>query len=395
MTEVVSNTEEYLYTAEEELLYNVVETITVKDDEPTSQLYEETVISHSTAIQNDRDLVHSDFRRRESSRSASLPPPSRLYSDVLMVREQLGEPTHVTHTPMKRISVQESNYTLHKLQNENSYQDTLLLNQCLQGDFNEGDSSEGDSNEGSESDEELEDLPRFRTRLSACGPRAKESARAGRAIRSGTLSGDEIEILRNGHEQDHGIPMLNELRDTIPKLTITEPGNSMFYETAFPLHTPKSTANSDNSCYENTDYFTRMVIPVDGDDQKRLTISVEHYTSVLIEEEGCDDDPIYSQPIKPKTKKISRSECEDILEKCNVGDFMFRRNKETTILSVKVHTKVKHIKLEFDKDSVKVGKESFNSLSEMIKFYKTSVPVSLVTEPVFLVEEIDSQGQGK
>ena len=54
-------------------------------------------------------------RRRESSRSASLPPPSRLYSDVLMVREQLGEPTHVTHTPMKRISVQESNYTLHKV----------------------------------------------------------------------------------------------------------------------------------------------------------------------------------------------------------------------------------------------------------------------------------------
>ena len=58
--------------------------------------------------------------------------------------------------------------------------------------------------QGSESEEELEDLPRFRTRLSACGPRAKESARAGRAIRSGTLSGDEIEILRNGHEQDRG-----------------------------------------------------------------------------------------------------------------------------------------------------------------------------------------------
>ena len=40
----------------------MVETITVEDDEPTTQLYEETVISHSTAIQNDRDLVHSDFR---------------------------------------------------------------------------------------------------------------------------------------------------------------------------------------------------------------------------------------------------------------------------------------------------------------------------------------------
>ena len=79
--------------------------------------------------------------------------------------------------------------------------------------------------------------------------------------------------------------MLNELHDTIPELTITEPGNSMFYETAFPLRTPKSggnPGNPDNCCYENTDYFTRMVIPVEGD-QKRLTISVEHYTSVLIE----------------------------------------------------------------------------------------------------------------
>ena len=74
--------------------------------------------------------------------------------------------------------------------------------------------------------------------------------------------------------------MLNELHDTIPELTITEPGNSMFYETAFPLHTPKSGGNPDNCCYENTDYFTRMVIPVEGDDQKRLNISV---TSVLIE----------------------------------------------------------------------------------------------------------------
>ena len=57
-----------------------------------------------------------------------------------------------------------------------------------------------------------------------------------------------------------------------------------------------------------------------------------------------------------------------------------------------MHYRVKHIKLEFDKDIIKVGKESFNSLPEMIKFYQNSVPVSLVNEPVFLTQEVDSQG---
>ena len=78
------------------------------------------------------------------------------------------------------------------------------------------------------------------------------------------------------------IPMLNELRDTIPKLSIVKPGNSMFYETAFPFNTPMSTANKEVSAYENTDYFTRsrLVIPVN---EENLTISFEHYSSTVIE----------------------------------------------------------------------------------------------------------------
>ena len=56
------------------------------------------------------------------------------------------------------------------------------------------------------------------------------------------------------------------------------------------------------------------------------------------------------------------------------------------------HCRVKHIKLEFDRSTIKVGKESFNSLPEMINFYQNSVPVSLAKEPVFLSREVDSQG---
>ncbi|KAL5257063.1 hypothetical protein ACHWQZ_G012101 [Mnemiopsis leidyi] len=380
MTAVVAN-------AEEELLLSVVEKVALKPCEASSA-YEDIVISHSTAIQNDRNLVHQDFRRRsESSKVISVPPtPRRLYSDVLLVGEGLGEglgePTHVAHIPSNRLTIQpsESNYTIHKFQfNREAYQDTLIIGQCLSKDTDKGLVTDSDS------EEDLEELPRFRSRLAPVGPKAKASARA---IRSGTLSGDEIEIMRHCHEQDYGIPLLNELRDTIPKLSITEPGNSMFYETAFPLNTPKSAAvnSADPCCYENTDYFTRSRVALLAEEDKA------GFLSSTIVEEADEDEPIYSKPIKPKTKKISRSECEDVLEKCRVGDYMLRRNKETVILSVKVHTKVKHIKLEFDRDTVKVGKESFNSLPEMMTFYQNSVPVSLVKEPVFLAREIDSDG---
>ena len=33
----------------------------------------------------------------------------------------------------------------------------------------------------------------------------------------------------------------------------------------------------------------------------------------VLPQEADENEPIYSQPIKPKTKKISRSECEDVL----------------------------------------------------------------------------------
>ena len=47
--------------AEEELLLSVVEKVALKPCEASSA-YEDIVISHSTAIQNDRNLVHQDFR---------------------------------------------------------------------------------------------------------------------------------------------------------------------------------------------------------------------------------------------------------------------------------------------------------------------------------------------
>lgn len=64
--------------------------------------------------------------------------------------------------------------------------------------------------------------------------------------------------------------MLNELRDTIPKLTITAPGNSMFYETAFPMRTPLRT--EDDTSYENTDYFTRK-LGLFQDQGKRISLA--------------------------------------------------------------------------------------------------------------------------
>ena len=90
---------------------------------------------------------------------------------------------------------------------------------------------------------------------------------------------------------------------------------------------------------------------------------------------------------KPQTSKLSKRNFKNCLQ--FIADWVSTKDCSNII---NIRYRVKHIKLEFDKDSVKVGKESFNSLSEMTKFYKTSVPVSLVTEPVFLVEEIDSQG---
>ena len=51
----------------------------------------------------------------------------------------------------------------------------------------------------SESDEDLEDLPRFR--LEPCRSQAMNSARA---IRSRTLSGNDIEVMRYSHEQNQG-----------------------------------------------------------------------------------------------------------------------------------------------------------------------------------------------
>ena len=46
---------------EDELLLSVVEKVALKPCEASSA-YEEIVISHSTAIQNEQDMVHQDFR---------------------------------------------------------------------------------------------------------------------------------------------------------------------------------------------------------------------------------------------------------------------------------------------------------------------------------------------
>lgn len=44
----------------------------------------------------------------------------------------------------------------------------------------------------------------------------------------------------------------------------------MFYETAFPLNTPKSAAvnSADPCCYENTDYFTRSRVALLAEEDK-------------------------------------------------------------------------------------------------------------------------------
>ena len=56
-------------------------------------------------------------------------------------------------------------------------------------------------------------------------------------------------------------------------------------------------------------------------------------------------------------------------------------------------SRIKHIKIEFNKECVKVGKETFNSMDELIVFYRERMPISMLHEPVFLAEEVLPRGK--
>ena len=58
----------------------------------------------------------------------------------------------------------------------------------------------------------------------------------------------------------------------------------MFYETAFPLNTPKSAAvnSAESCCYENTDYFTRSRVALLAEDGKS-----ECFSSTVVEVKFC------------------------------------------------------------------------------------------------------------
>lgn len=50
--------------------------------------------------------------------------------------------------------------------------------------------------------------------------------------------------------------------------------------------------------------------------------------------------------------------------------------------------RIKHFKVDEADGLVKVGKESFSSLEEMISFYQSTSPVSQHVAPVYLKEEL-------
>ena len=287
----------------------------------------------------------------------------RVYSNVVILPVLTAEPTHIYHRPANRTVVASSaDYVDHVLpkptrgkpssksiKSKPDLQSSIsvtIINPDLSeivAELENAPDLKVSAYENVAEDEELEELPRFRPRVSSYD--TEQVAISVANIRKKKISQD-LELLRLLHEQNLGIDVFNELREKVPK----------------KMPSPGVTEENTSSVVSNAEL----------DFGQQLN----------------DEGPIYAEPDKPKTSNVNRSNAENLLSKFNVGDFLIRQNKGTTIISVKVHNKIKHIKLDVQKEYIKVGKESFLNISELIQFYREQSPVSQTVSSVFLQNEI-------